>query len=65
MCSRGFRFAIAIALAAIAASCRAGPAAASTLPAGFTETAAFSGLTNPTAIRFAPTAASSSPRRAA
>src|SRR5262245_53592293 len=29
-------------------------AAAPTLPAGFTESVAFSGLTNPTAVRFAP-----------
>src|SRR4029453_7359177 len=31
-----------------------GPQAATTLPSGFQETTAFSGLTNPTTFRFAP-----------
>ena len=43
----------AIAVAATAAACLPGPAAASTLPSGFAETTAFSGLTNPTVVRFA------------
>ena len=38
---------------AFAAACLAGPAGASTLPSGFAETTAFSGLTNPTVVRFA------------
>ena len=40
-------------IAAIAAACLAGSASASTLPSGFSEGSAFSGLTNPTAVRFA------------
>jgi len=40
-------------VAAVAAACLAGSASASTLPSGFSEATAFSGLTNPTAIRFA------------
>ena len=39
--------------------------AAEAPPAGFQDTIAFSGLDNPTLVRFAPTAGSSSPRRAA
>ena len=44
---------VAAVLAAVTAACLAGPAAASTLPSGFAETTAFSGLTNPTVVRFA------------
>lgn len=40
--------------AALAALLMASPAGATTLPPGFQETAAFSGLNAPTAIRFAP-----------
>ncbi|HEX5856476.1 MAG TPA: PQQ-dependent sugar dehydrogenase [Microbacterium sp.] len=41
-------------VAAVIATCLPASAAATTLPAGFSESAAFSGLTNPTVIRFAP-----------
>jgi glucose/arabinose dehydrogenase len=47
------RFAGAVAAAIAVAACLAGPASASTLPSGFSESTAFSGLTNPTVIRFA------------
>jgi glucose/arabinose dehydrogenase len=53
MRTRRFRFAVAMAVAASAAAGLSGPAAASTLPSGFAETTAFSGLTNPTVVRFA------------
>ena len=41
------------------------PARGATLPAGFQESTVFSGLVNPTVVRFAPTGGCSSPRRAA
>jgi glucose/arabinose dehydrogenase len=41
-------------LAAVIAACVPASAGAATLPAGFSESVAFSGLTNPTVIRFAP-----------
>src|SRR5687767_6410429 len=41
-------------LAAVIAVCVPASAGAATLPAGFGESVAFSGLTNPTVIRFAP-----------
>ena len=41
-------------VAAIIAACLPASASAATLPAGFSESVAFSGLTNPTVIRFAP-----------
>jgi glucose/arabinose dehydrogenase len=47
--------ALAIVLSALVAALAAAPAAhALTLPPGFSETTAFSGLTQPTAVRFAP-----------
>ena len=44
----------AVVLAAVIAACVPASAGAATLPAGFSESVAFSGLTNPTVIRFAP-----------
>ncbi|MEK6276625.1 MAG: PQQ-dependent sugar dehydrogenase [Actinomycetota bacterium] len=41
-------------LALVVASLIAGPAGAETLPSGFQESTVFSGLTNPTTVRFAP-----------
>jgi PKD repeat protein len=51
---RGIAAACAATLALTAALASAPTAAAGTVPAGFQETTAFSGLTNPTAFRFAP-----------
>lgn len=45
---------LAAVLAALIAACVPASAGAATLPAGFSESVAFSGLTNPTVIRFAP-----------
>ena len=43
---------------------RGAPSASAAVPSGFQETVAFSGLTNPTVVRFASDGASSWPRRA-
>ena len=50
---RGARAALAAALLLLALGATASPAAAGTLPANFQESTVFSGLTNPTVVRFA------------
>ena len=58
---------VALVLASLTAMVlsRPQPAQAATLPAGFQESVVFSGLTLPTAVRFAPDGGVFVPRRAA